>query len=243
MSCRRTGPKRRLLRYLEGDLPVGKAERLEKHLFRCPECRAEIARLRTAGAAVRGLCVAEADPANAKAPGISEILSGPDEPFSGVGGWLRRWEIRFAALATPKAVLMLALVVLMLFIAVLAGNRAFFGGGRDFSSFRAWISAAGEFHPLSVSEVAANTRPRISVEGIVHEILFDPKEKILRFKLIGKPSEPEPFVVCEILDSASLPAVREGDRVRVYGIARFDPQPGREWHEVNPVLNMTVIKD
>ena len=139
--------------------------------------------------------------------------------------------------------LILALIVLMLFIAVLAGSRAFFGGGRDFSLFRTWISAAGEFVRFPSPKSRRTRAPASASKASSTRSIFDPKEGILRFKLIGKPSEPEPFVVCEILDSASLPAVREGDRVRVYGIARFDPQPGREWHEVNPVLNMTVIKD
>jgi len=30
--------------------------------------------------------------------------------------------------------------------------------------------------------------------------------------------------------------------VRVYGTARYDAQPGRGWHEVNPVLTLAVLK-
>lgn len=35
---------------------------------------------------------------------------------------------------------------------------------------------------------------------------------------------------------------REGSRVRVYGMARYDSQPGRGWHEVNPVMKIDVLK-
>jgi hypothetical protein len=30
--------------------------------------------------------------------------------------------------------------------------------------------------------------------------------------------------------------------VRIYGVARYDGQPGRMWYEVNPVLNIALLK-
>ena len=41
---------------------------------------------------------------------------------------------------------------------------------------------------------------------------------------------------------AEIPVPAEGSRVRVYGVARFDAQAGRGWHEVNPVLDIAVLK-
>jgi hypothetical protein len=240
--CRRTRMRREFIPYLEGRLPARKAGRLERHFRDCEECRAEIARLRAGDEAARSLRTPDGGPAM-RAPGIAEILADPAEPSTGIRGWIRRWEIRFAALTTPRAVLILALIVLVLFVALGLANRGLLPGQRASAPFAWGRAEAGDFHPLRVSEVAANTRPRISVEGIVRDIRLDSTERILRFKLTDKPSAAEPFVVCEILDPASMVVPREGDRVRVYGVARFDAQPGREWHEVNPVLKITVLKD
>jgi hypothetical protein len=242
MSCRQTGLKKEFVPYLEGTLSARKAGRLERHVRDCEECRAEIARLRTGDAAARRLRVQEED-SERRAPGIAEILADPAEPSSGINGWIRRWEIRFAALTTPRAVLILALIVLGLIIALGLSRRGLLSGGRASEYFWGDSSAAGEFHPLKVSEVAANKRPRIAVEGFVRDVRLDKEEKILRFKLTEKPSEAEPFVVCEILDPSAMVIPREGDRVRVYGVARYDAQPGREWYEVNPVMSISVIKD
>jgi hypothetical protein len=242
VSCRRTRLKRELVPYLEGGLSARKAGRLERHIRDCDECRAEIARLRAGDEAARSLRIPDGGSAMS-APGIAEILAGPAEPTRGIRGWIRRWEIRFAALTTPRAVLILALVVIVLFVALGLSNRGLLPGRRASAPFVWGGAAAGDFHPLKVSEVAANTRPRVGVEGIVRDIRLDSKEGILRFKLTDAPSEAEPFVVCEILDPASMVIPREGDRVRVYGVARFDAQPGREWHEINPVLKISVIKD
>lgn len=242
MSCRRKRLKREFIPYLEGRLPGRIAGRVERHIRDCGECRAEIARLRAGDEAARGLRIPDGSAA-IRAPGIAEILADPTEPTSGIRGWIRRWEIRFAALTTPRAVLILALFVLVLFVALGLSNRGLLPGRRA-SAPLPWARAAdGDFHPLRVSEVAANTRPRISVEGFVRDIRLDSTERILRFKLTDKPSEAEPFVICEILDPASMVVPREGDRVRVYGVARFDAQSGREWHEVNPVLKITVLKE
>jgi hypothetical protein len=242
MSCRRTRLKKAFVPYLEGRLSARKAARLEEHLRDCEECRTSIGRLRAGDAAARRLRVPEAE-SGTRAPRISEILADRAEPTTGIEGWVRRWEIRFAALTTPRAVLILALVVLVLLIALGLSRHGLLPGGRAAGLFRRGVPAAGEFHPLRVSEVAANKRPRITVEGIVRDVRFDKEERILRFKLTDEASEAEPFVVCEILDPAETVVPREGDKVRVYGIARFDAQAGREWNEINPVLSLSVIKD
>ncbi len=53
--------------------------------------------------------------------------------------------------------------------------------------------------------------------------------------------DPEPFVICEVRDLQPPDHSGEGSRVRVYGRARFDAQPGRGWHEVNPVMEIAVL--
>lgn len=240
MSCRKTRLKRGFVPYLEGPLSARRAARLEKHLLACGDCRAELERLRSGFDAAQRLRPGS-EAADRPSPGIAELLAGPSEPSSGIGGWVRRWEIRFAALTTPRAVLILAVAVVVLLVILGLLSRGLIPGRR--ASFSTGEAAAGTYHSLTVSEVAANTRPRIAVEGFVREVRFDQEERILRFKLVEKPDAAEPYVICEILDPARTIVPREGSLVRVYGVARYDAQPGRGWHEINPVLNMSVIKD
>jgi hypothetical protein len=241
MICRRPRLRRTFVPYLEGRLSARKASRLEKHLGDCGECRAELARLRAGDAAARGLRAPE-EASRPRTPGISEILSDSGEPASGISGWIRRWEIRFAALTTPRAVLILAVAVLLLLVILGLLSRGLLPG-RGTSGAGSRTGLGGIYHPLKVSEVAANTRPRIAVEGFVRDVSLDAEEKILRFKLVESRGAAAPFVVCEILDPAGVVVPREGDRVRVFGVARYDAQPGREWHEINPVLRLTVVQD
>jgi hypothetical protein len=242
VSCRRTRLKKVFVPYLEGDLSARQAARLERHLQACEECRIEIARLRSGDAAARTLRVPDGDAAR-RPPGISEILADSAEPSAGIGGWIRRQEIRLAALTTPRTVLVLAAAVLLLLVALALMNHGLLPWSRASAKFRGDVAPAGEYRPLTVPEVAKNTRPRITVEGYVRDVRLDSEERILRFKLTEKASEASPFVVCEILDPSGMIVPREGSLVRVYGVARFDAQPGREWHEINPVLNISIVKD
>jgi hypothetical protein len=103
------------------------------------------------------------------------------------------------------------------------------------------IQAGREFTPLAIREFAMNSRNRIVTEGFVHNVYYDEEERTLHIKLVEGLQDPEPFVICEIRDVRGLTIPREGSRVRVYGTARFDAQPGRGWHEVNPVMNIAVL--
>jgi hypothetical protein len=101
----------------------------------------------------------------------------------------------------------------------------------------------GDFYPLRIPDLASNTRPRIVTEGYVRDVRIDEEERTLHFKLAEIPQGADPYIVCEIMSPIRMTLPREGSRVRVYGVARYDGQPGREWHEVNPVLNIAVLKN
>ena len=96
VGCRRTGPKRGSAPTLRGISPSRQGRTSGEASSSLPGMPAEIAQLRTTGAAVRGLSLGRPIPPTIKPRG-SPRSSGPAEPSSGVGGWLRRWEIRFAA--------------------------------------------------------------------------------------------------------------------------------------------------
>ena len=100
----------------------------------------------------------------------------------------------------------------------------------------------GDYHSLRIPELPSNTRPYVATEGYVRNVYVDPEEKTLHFTLVEAAQGSEPFVVCEILSPAGMAVPQEGNRVRVYGVARYDSQPGRKWYEVNPVLDFAVLK-
>lgn len=97
------------------------------------------------------------------------------------------------------------------------------------------------FTPLSIREFATRSSDRVVTEGFVRHVYFDEEERTLHIKLVEGPQRPEPFIICEIRDARGLAIPAEGSRVRVYGTARFDAQPGRGWHEVNPVTDIAVL--
>lgn len=100
----------------------------------------------------------------------------------------------------------------------------------------------GEFTPRAIGEFAANGRGRVFTEGFVHDVYFDEQERTLHIKLLESPHRAEPFVICEVREPGRMAIPPEGSRVRVYGSARFDAQPGRGWHEVNPVERIAVLE-
>jgi len=98
------------------------------------------------------------------------------------------------------------------------------------------------YSPVRIAEFSSNSEFRVVTEGFVEDVYFDEHEKSLHIKLVEAPLRPEPFVICEVRDLGGLTIPSPGSRVRVYGAARYDAQPGRGWHEVNPVLAMAVLK-
>jgi hypothetical protein len=208
--------RRKFVPYLEGGLRPGQVRRLEKHLAGCRECEDLIARIRAGHQAARRFGRSSPDP-SPRLPEFEEI-------------WARRLSAArlSPALAVPAV---LAVVAGLAVLFVVSGRTT---ASRD-------IQAGREFTPLAIREFAMNSRNRIVTEGFVHNVYYDEQERTLHIKLVEGLQDPEPFVICEVRDVRGLTIPREGSRVRIYGMARFDAQPGRGWHEVNPVMNIAVL--
>ena len=241
MSCWRFDFRRKFVPYLEGELPPREAKRLEKHLLHCKRCRAMFIRLRAGHQSALLLRHLSTDETH-RAPRYEAVMSDIGEVVSRRQRWVRAWENWLYMLTTPRVVQVLMVLVLMqLALLIFLNRRALFGERQSVMTLPSALDFSA-FHHLSIPEHQWNTRPYITTEGYVRDVSVDEEEGTLHFKLMEFPQGTGPFVVCEILRPLSMPPPSEGSRVRVYGVARYDAQPGRMWHEVNPVLNMAVLK-
>lgn len=217
--------RRKFMPYLEGGLRPGQAGRLEKHLAGCRECADLIARIRAGHQAARRLGRRFPDP-SPRLPEFEEL-------------WARRPSV--ARLPPALEVPILLAVVAGLSVLLVLSGRTTASRPREGLIASRETQAGREFTPLAIREFAMNSRNRVVTEGFVHEVYYDEQEQTLHIKLGEGPQDPDPFVICEIRDVRGLTIPQEGSRVRVYGTARFDAQPGRGWHEVNPVMNIAVL--
>lgn len=217
--------RREFVPYLEGGLRPGQAGRLKKHLAGCRECAELFKRVRAGHEAGRrfGRLGPDFPP---RLPEFEELRA-------------RRPSIRF--LSPALAVPVLLAVVAGLAVLLVVSGRTTASRSREGLIASRDIQAGRAFTPLAIREFAANSRDRIVTEGFVHNVYYDKEERTLHIKLVEGLQDPEPFVICEIRDVRGLTIPREGSRVRVYGTARFDAQPGRGWHEVNPVMDIAVL--
>lgn len=207
--------RRKFLARIEGGLAGAAAARLDRHLAGCPDCRELFGRVRSGHEAGRRFGRLRPDPPP-RWPAFEEVRE-----------------------ATPAPVRRLVPVVggAVLLAAVAAGLALLAAKGP-----RVPGPAGHGFTPLAISEFATNTRNKIVTEGFVNNVYFDEHEQTLHIKLIEAPHRTEPFVICEVRDPRGMTIPEAGNRVRVYGTARYDGQPGREWHEVNPVAEIAVLK-
>lgn len=217
--------RRKFVPYLEGGLRPREARRLERHLAGCRPCEDLIARLRAGHQAARRL--------GRRPPDLSPRLPEFEEI------WARRPSVpRLSPAFAVPALLAVAAGLVML---VVVSNRAMNSRSRPGLVASRDSQAGPEFTPLAIREFARNSRDRIVTEGFVHNVYYDEQERTLHIKLVEGLQDPEPFVICEIRDVRGLTIPQQGSRVRVCGLARFDAQPGRGWHEVNPVMDIAVL--
>ena len=241
MGCWRFRRKGTFVLYLEGSLPSGAKAKLEKHLQTCDSCRARFALVQSGLRAAQRLPHVPWEGADSE-PRFEAIFKDAGGIGLGRRRWSGAWERRFDALITPRAVwILLALVLVQSALLAVTNRRLLFGERPDVAAKPADLDFS-RFEPLAISDLQSNTKPHIAIEGFVRDIRVDTDERTLHFRLTETPSKPGPFIVCEILNPNEIVLPREGSRVRVYGVARFDPQAGRQWHEVNPVLDIAVLK-
>jgi hypothetical protein len=124
---------------------------------------------------------------------------------------------------------------------------SFFLNKQSFKQVDAPIAAttfdASGFRPVSISNIQNNTEPHVVAEGYVTEVRIDEEDGDLMFKLVEDVSQPQPFIVCEIISPINLAPPVVGSRVKVYGVSRYDDAEGRQWHEVHPVLALEKVHD
>jgi hypothetical protein len=209
--------RRRFVPYLQGELEPGAAKRLEWHLAACGRCAELLSRTRAgheAGRLFGRLGPAAPD----RLPSFEAIQAG------------RRGHKG----PSPAVVLTAGLAAAAGLITIIVV------AGRD-TAAPARGGAAGAFTHLAIGDFGTRSRSRVVTEGFVRNVYYDEQEQTLHIKLTESPRGQVPFVICEVRDARGLTIPMAGSRVRVYGTARFDPQPGRGWHEVNPVMQIAVL--
>ena len=241
MNCWRFYLRRRFLPYLEGELPSVEAKRLETHLQTCEKCRTIFVQLRAGHQLARQLRPIPSDRVR-RPPEFETMLADADELTRGRSKLARVWDNGLDALTTPRVAFVLAVLVLVLSTLLVVSNRSILFGEKKDASTKLTALDFSRFRALSILELQSNTLPHVATEGYVRDVRVDSEEKTLHFKLAEIPQGPGPFVVCEIMNQNGMAVPREGSLVRVYGVARYDAQTGRQWQEVNPVLNIAVLK-
>jgi hypothetical protein len=240
-GCPRFLLRRKFVPYLEGTLPAREARRLERHLGTCKRCRILFERARDGHELAREL--QQLNPkSSGRAPGNGPMTLDAGKQASGWRKGVRVWENGLYALMTTRGVqILIVLVVVLAAFLVISNWQKIFREPNDLRVSSTAL-ALSDFRPVAISEIKSNTQPHVVIEGYVRNVNVDKQEGTLHFRLTESPKAAEPFVVCEILSSSGMTLPREGSRVRVYGVARFDGQPGRMWYEVNPVLNIALLK-
>jgi anti-sigma factor RsiW len=218
MFCLRIDLHRRFPQYLDSAAPPRMAQRIERHLLDCGDCRARLVRLREAKRLLGALPAVEP-------PSFDRLMARATAPTPRRAVQVPRFLAHFAADALIASALFAAFTLLYTHSAS-ARIRPF-----DASSFRA----------VDVRQVAATADPHVVVTGVVSDAEGESGEGSHRFRLVD-PNDGRAFVVCEILDGDPLSAPKPGARVRVWGVSRYDPNTSHLWFEIHPVLKMEVLR-
>ena len=241
MICWQIDVRRNFSRYLNGELDRHAVERIENHLLDCLRCRARLARIRDGHLFAQHLprLKPERDPWTAIEAAIYS-----DKTVAPVAGRVTRpvfWrDLSFKQNLTFIKRLAAAVAVIALLTAGLI-----FVLNREEAGEMTWREIAEsfdekEYHEVTISNIANNTKPHVVAEGYVTEVRID-KDGDLTFRLVEDLHQREPFIVCEIIEPIRLEAPSVGSRVRVYGVSRYDDQENHRWHEVHPVLNIETV--
>jgi putative zinc finger protein len=225
--------RRLLSRYLDGELPAGRASRIEDHMASCGVCRAEYVRLRAARSFARQL--PEQAPRRDLWPAMEMALKSTRNAESDYGsGFFKR------AFGRPSYISIATAVIGILMMAIGVSLTVGGAGERRESKLEPDLARidTNNFRQVSIDGIKNSSDPHIAAEGYVSDINVDEEDGDLTFRLVSDPSHPQSFVVCEIIDSIKVKPPRAGSRIRVYGVSRYDGQAGHNWYEVHPVLGI-----
>jgi hypothetical protein len=219
MRCLRIGFSKQLIQYLHGTLNPIDTAKVEDHISYCKSCNLKLSRL------MEGDALAKQIPSiQSKQEGWSKLQDAitNHQPVNTKTTFVRSR----AAIAT----VVLAVVSIFLWQAARITSPRF-------SSF-----SPEEFRQVTISEMPANTEPHVVTEGYISEVRVDGEDGDLVFKLVENLEQPSPFVICEIIPPFRLKSPQVGNRVRVYGVSRFDPKENHQWYEVHPVMEIENVE-
>jgi putative zinc finger protein len=221
--------------YLNGELESSKVKRIEDHLLDCGPCRTSLARLRSghrfAGQIPR--FNPQRDPWSAIEAAIEKEQALAAAASSSGARAFASWRRQPAFAVAVAAVLIAALSV----FGISLWREQEIRGLMDLEAFD-----TREFQTVSISNIESNTKPHIVAEGYVSQVGVNDEDGDFSFKIVDNLQQPEPFIVCEIIDPIRFAPPKVGSRVRVYGVSRYDSQRNHNWYEVHPVLNIEVVR-
>ena len=241
MNCRCLFLRRKFVPYLEGGISSRQAERLEQHLADCRECGEFFTRLRAGHQAGRQFGRVGPE-IGRRPPDFEELQADIGKTLNRRGVPVRTGGTFLHALTTSFAVRALFALALALSFLLLHSNRITLWRANGRAAMPSKAREYRDFTPLRITDFSSNTKSPVVTEGFVRDVYFDREEKTLHIKLVDVQQKAEPFVICEIPSPGGMTIPREGSHVRVYGMARYDSQPGRGWNEVNLVVNIDLLK-
>jgi len=227
--------RRNFVPYLEGGLGGESVKRVEQHLVDCEPCRHLFVRLRAGHQMAQRL--QRIVPVAGESLDFAVLMAAAAAPPR---EWASGWQDWRQHLATPRVVTVLTALVIVQLALLVVSNRGVLLGERSRVAIDSGTLDLGEFRQISIDDLKSNTQPHVATDGYVYDVHTDAEEGTVAFKLAGSPNAPKQFVVCEIM--TRMPAPRDGDHIRVYGVARYDAQTDRKWYEVNPVLDIASLK-
>lgn len=239
MRCLRFNLWKKFTPYVDGELEVKAVKRVEDHLLDCNDCRVRLARLRDGHRFAMHL--PREAPQGDGWQAIAAALDADDAPMP-VTPRPRKAPVAWRGVLTSP---LFASVILG--IALLVLGFSFFLNKQKAESLQALNAErpfdARSFRPVTISGIQNNTKTHVVAEGYVAEVHLDEEDGDLMFKLVEDISQPQPFIICEIISPMNLAPPTVGSRVKVYGVSRYDADEGRQWHEVHPVLALEKVHD
>src|SRR5262249_5394706 len=229
MKCFRVDLWRKLVRYIDGELPASTVLRIEAHLLDCVDCRSRVARLKRGKRFAESLSPVSHKPdvwpaieagINAEAGARKQSSPQPNTSFP--------VRIRHQM---PAFVGGLTVAALLIGIFVLINRRSPLSNEKELQDFQA----------VKISDIQSNTAPHIFTEGYVSDVKSQ-EDGDLTFKLVEDLKNPDRFIFCEIINPIRLSAPSNGSFVRVYGVSRYDRESNHNWYEVHPVLNIEPMR-